>query len=397
MPYLLALSLLVAPLYVWRFAGFGPSTNFLMLWVILVWGVFVAQLWRGQAIKLFIRHMRNLNRGLLILISLFALAGLISLFVGGHNHAKLGQFIVLFLQPISLFFIADYTAAQNPRTRLIIRNAAYLFVALSGALALIQYFGLATLPEAYWGNSVEPKRAVGFFGHPDMFGLFLAPLLAWLLPDVLQRLGEWRQKKTLLLLAAWVLGGAGLLLCLSRGAWLGFGVAAIAGIIVFGRKKYWLAALVAMACAAVIIVSVPNLRYRLILPFKGEKSSVARLSLWHTGTKMIKASPLLGQGLTGFGSNWYKYNTDPHLGHYNFPHNIFLNFWVDTGLLGLLSFAGLLLCGWWYGFKYRRNTYALGLALFLLALTAHGLIDTPYLKNDLALVFWLIWGISRPE
>jgi hypothetical protein len=39
-------------------------------------------------------------------------------------------------------------------------------------------------------------------------------------------------------------------------------------------------------------------------------------------------------------------------------------------------------------------TFSFGLGLFLIALIIHGLIDNPYLKNDLALVFWLIWGIS---
>ncbi len=397
MIYLLALSILVAPLYVWRFDWSGAPVNFLMLWVVFVWLVFLVQLLRHHAVRLFLRHARNIDRKLLILVGLFAAAGMISLFIGGFSQAKLGQFVVLFVQPLSLFFIADYIVAERPEARIIFRNAAYLFLAVSGLIALMQYFSLVTLPTAYWGNAVEPKRAVGLFGHPDMFGLFLAPLLAWLLPDVLRRLDDWYRKKNLLLIAAWLLGGVGLLLCLSRGAWLGFGLTALIGIIAFGRKKYWLMAGVVAVCATVIIVSVPNLRYRLILPFKGEKSSVARLSLWHTGTKMISDSPVFGKGLTGFGSNWYKYNTDSQLDHYNFPHNILLNFWVNTGLLGLLSFIGLVLYGWWYGFSRRQNAYGLGLALFLLALSAHGLIDTPYLKNDLAIIFWLIFGISRPK
>jgi len=397
MSYLLALSILVAPLYVWRFTVNGLPANFLLLWVLFIWIAFAFWLWRRSQLQAFIRHLQRLDRKLLFLMALFSLAGGISLFVGGHNHTKLGQFIVLFVQPLSLFFVADYIAAVAPQTRSTVRYAVYFLVAVSGVVALIQYFGLVTLPEAYWGNSIEPKRAVGLFSHPDMFGLFLTPLLVWLLPDVLQRLATWRYKKNLIIFAAWLLGGIGLLLCLSRGAWLGFGIATFVGVIAFGRKKYFFAGIVAALLALVVIAAVPNWRYRLVLPFQGEKSSVARLSLWHTGTKMIKDSPIVGQGLTGFGSRWYQFNTDPHLDHYNFPHNIFLNFWVDTGLLGMLSFIGLLLYGWWYGFKNRRNSYALGLALFLLALTTHGLIDTPYLKNDLALVFWLIWGISRPS
>jgi len=36
----------------------------------------------------------------------------------------------------------------------------------------------------------------------------------------------------------------------------------------------------------------------------------------------------------------------------------------------------------------------LGLLLFLVAIFVHGLIDIPYLKNDLALVFWMVLALS---
>ena len=84
----------------------------------------------------------------------------------------------------------------------------------------------------------------------------------------------------------------------------------------------------------IVIVSIPNLRWRFLLPFYGEKSAVSRLSLWDTGTKAIKESPVTGLGLTGFSKNWERLNTDPNLDTHNFPHNIFLNFcwyfWYST-------------------------------------------------------------------
>ena len=394
MPYLLALTLLVSPLYVWRFSVSHVPLNFLLIWVSFLWLIFVICLWREQLGQKFVSHLKTIDSRLLLLIGLFFLGSCISLFTGGFTQAKLGQFVVLFAQPVSLFFLASFISREYPSTQAIFRRTVYFLVALVGALALIQYFSLTFLPQAYWGNALEPKRAVGFFGHPDMFGLFLAPLLAWLLSDILRQLDDWRKKNSLIAVGSWLLGCVGLLLSLSRGAWFGFGAALIVGVIAFGRKKYWFTAGIAIILAVGIIATVPNLRYRVILPFVGEKSSVARLSLWHTGVKMIRDNPVLGKGLTGFGSNWYQYNTDSNLEHYNFPHNIILNFWVDTGLLGMLSFLALLIYGLYYGLINRRQTYALGLALFLLALTVHGLIDTPYLKNDLAVVFWLIWGIS---
>jgi len=393
MPYLLALTLLLTPLYVWRFSFGGIPLNFLLIWVVVVWIAAAAWLLKRGQTRQFIDYCRNLDRKLLLLIALFFLAGCISLFAGGIDREKIGQFLVLFIQPLSLFFLGSFLAEQVPHTRVVFRRAVYVMVAICGAVALAQYFTLATLPPEWWGNANEPKRAIGLFAHPDMFGLFLAPLLAWLVPDILRRLDSWKEATNAGAILAWLLGCAGLLLSLSRGAWIGFAVAAVAGIIAFGRSQYWKWAVVAAACLGIVIIAAPNLRYRLILPFMGEKSSVARLSLWHTGEKMVASSPLLGKGLNGFKDNWYVYNADPGLDHYNFPHNIILNFWVDTGLLGVLSFAALLVYGLWYGFRNRRSPYALGLGLFLLALAVHGFIDTPYLKNDLAIAFWLVWAM----
>jgi O-antigen ligase len=134
-----------------------------------------------------------------------------------------------------------------------------------------------------------------------------------------------------------------------------------------------------------------------LLPFHGEKSSLARVSLWDTGSKMISDSPIFGKGISGFANNWYGYNTDPNLDHYNFPHNILLNFWIDLGLLGVAGFAAIIAWSIWQGIVRRRNPAALALLLFMVALVVHGLIDIPYLKNDLALVFWMVLGLTTAQ
>ena len=97
----------------------------------------------------------------------------------------------------------------------------------------------------------------------------------------------------------------------------------------------------------IVVLAVPNLRWRLILPFYGEKSTVSRISLWRDGISGVKDSPILGLGLTGFGKHYGILNTDPNLDTHNFPHNIFLDFWVETGVLGLISLIGI---AWLYVF-----------------------------------------------
>lgn len=85
-----------------------------------------------------------------------------------------------------------------------------------------------------------------------------------------------------------------------------------------------------------------------------------------------------------------------------YPHNVLLNFWTELGLLGLLLFI-------WIIFRYfyiakqafnkaraAHDSFAwiiFGLSMAMLAMIIHGIVDVPYFKNDLALLFWLMMAL----
>ncbi len=368
----------------------GLPANALMLWVILLWIIFFTFLLRRGEIKNFIKHCLSLPG--LILVALFFLSGLVAMLVKGVDRDKLGQFLVLFFQPISLFFISGYIFSKFPRAKELFLKTCYFFLALAGIYAVVQYATLWGLPQAFWGNSNEPKRAVSFFIHPNFYALLCAPLLGFLLPDVFASL---KAKSHNLKAFLWVIGSAGLLLSLSRAGWLGLGAALAVYLIFAADKKIRIAIGIAAMVLVILIVSVPNLRWRFTLPFYGEKSAVSRLSLWQTGWKGISEAPITGLGLTGFAKNWQRLNTDAGLTEsHNFPHNIFLDFWIETGLFGLFSFVGLVFLFIKNGLKNRSDLFKLGTALFLTALIFQGLVDNPYFKNDLAMVFWIILSLG---
>lgn len=413
MQYLFALTLLFAPLYAVRFTLWGVPTNVLMLWVFCVLLGGVGWVIGTKRVRHFLRwlgaELRTTQSGLALL---FLLSGMLSVFVGGVSEDKLGQLLVLFLQPIGMYFLVRYYShATNLQLEIgkLLAQASLLFVAVCGVYAIIQYTTLIGVPEAWWGNAVEPKRALAFFLHPNFYALFVTPLLAFLMPVlsteylVLRKVAAEQERKFPKLITKhlalstvlWLLGVVGLFLSLSRGGWLGLAAAVVVFVLVAGNRKVLVGAGAAFLIMIAVVFAVPNFRYRVLLPFQGEKSSVARFSLWNTGWEMVKDSPVLGKGLLGFSTNWDAYNTDPNLQRYPAPHNIFLNFWVDTGLLGLVSFVGMLGLLIWRGVQKGVDTvgFQRGLALALVALLVHGLVDIPYLKNDLAIVFWLLVSI----
>lgn len=431
MQWFLVITLLLAPAYALRFGVGALDVNLLMLWVFLVWLVFVVYLsWAKQWMQ-FYRFLKNLLTTYYLLpTTIFFLAGLVSLFIGGYTMEKLGQFIVLFVQPISIFIIARYWSQKTGDSKKIenyLLLITYCLLAILGTYAVVQYFTLLGVPPEWWGNEIEPKRALAFFLHPNFFALFVTPLLAFTLPfavkiqvlnsnvETLNKLENQNANfqntvngqmsppeadppcvekvKCWLPAMAWVLGALGLLLSMSRGGWLGLAVAVGVFVLTLRNKKVFFSASVIVIFIVIVILSVPNLRYRLILPFMGEKSAVSRLSLIETGWKQIKVSPVLGSGLLGFSNNWEVYNTDPGLAHHPTPHNLFVAIWVDFGLLGLLSFLGITVLALWKGLSKNRTTMQFGLALAVVAILAHGLVDTPYMKNDLAMVLWILMSL----
>ena len=73
---------------------------------------------------------------------------------------------------------------------------------------------------------------------------------------------------------------------------------------------------------------------------------------------------------------------------------------MELGLIGLSYFTGLIIYGLYKNIQLTKNKIPLvsllgfvGLAAWLIIII-HGLVDVPYFKNDLAVLFWLI--VSLP-
>ena len=389
MQYLLFLTLLLVPTYENHFSLFGLPANPLMLWIIFLWLLFVAFLFLAKKTQNFIAFLKNINLKTAYGVALFFLSGIIAVFVAGVSIKTIGQFFVLFFQPLTVFVIFKYFISENSELKTNFTNLLYVLLGLFGIFAIVQYVTLFGLPPLYWGNSIEPKRATSFFHHPNFYALFSVPLLSFLLPDLFSKI-KINVKHNLGWIVLWLTATAGAFLSLSRAGWLGLCLAIFIYVVLSEDRKIRTIATVAFVSLTLIVFSIPNLRFRVLLPFYKEKSAISRLSLWKTGAKAISQSPIFGLGLTGFSKSFSSLNTDPNLDSHNFPHNIFLNFWVETGIVGLISFTYICFIIIKNGLKNRTKLEFFGAALFVFSLLAQGLIDNPYFKNDLALTFWII-------
>ncbi len=98
--FFIALSILVAPLYVWRFVfnigGIQIPTNFLMLCLFVVIGIGVGVVVLTKDFQGLWESTKSVNKYLLASILLFCLASLISLFAFAVSAEKISQWVVLY-------------------------------------------------------------------------------------------------------------------------------------------------------------------------------------------------------------------------------------------------------------------------------------------------------------
>lgn len=166
------------------------------------------------------------------------------------------------------------------------------------------------------------------------------------------------------------------------------------------KSKISKAALVLIICSAIAAIV-----YTKIIPtIKNDNSSLdERGEIWTTAFQFLKTPETwwTGLGPNQFQQHYFenvsKILAKEPLDYYVLqPHNIFLSFVLNYGILGLvfLSIIILLTLRTILGIKEKANIEQLT-ALIVSYFLIHGLIDTPFLKNDLLILLILFLELSH--
>jgi O-antigen ligase len=110
---------------------------------------------------------------------------------------------------------------------------------------------------------------------------------------------------------------------------------------------------------------------------------------------MLSERPIFGAGISGFPVRVAKFRPASE-GVHLYPDNLWLTTWTELGLLGLAAFAVIFFSLLWRGWRavgratdiWRPVIWGASGALVLYLV--HGLLDSPYWKNDLSVEFWLM-------
>lgn len=171
----------------------------------------------------------------------------------------------------------------------------------------------------------------------------------------------------------------------------------------FHRSKIFESKISKVVISIIALALVGTIFYAKILPtLTTEYSSLdERGQIWLTSVELLKrpSTLLIGVGFGQFQQQYFD-NVATVLGHEPLdyyvlqPHNIFLLFIFQFGLLGLAFLVFLIyktLAKLWRFEKVDLSTLA---AFMLLYFFIHGLIDTPFFKNDLLILFLIFSELS---
>ncbi|MFC1600004.1 O-antigen ligase family protein [Patescibacteria group bacterium] len=170
-------------------------------------------------------------------------------------------------------------------------------------------------------------------------------------------------------------------------------------------KKFFNRILLAILLIIIIgggmAASLNSEKFQNLTRFDEHTSVATRLEIWQVGGHLIKENPLFGIGLGMYQEN-YNLRAEEILQRKPLEetrlhsHNVFMETWLNAGLLGLVSFVWLIVLAYFQILKVKNKEDKLMLYAGIAMLTyivVHGLIDVTFWKNDLALIFWLIMGV----
>jgi O-antigen ligase len=323
---------------------------------------------------------------------IFLLAGAIDVVVAPDRRAAVGLYRAYLIEPIAFFFVVSTVARTAERALLMALGLGVgaVGLAIPNAFVVLDAVRLHTL-------HVESTTPVTIYLTANAVALYLEPLIA--LAGSLLLFSRNRTVRVFSLVVLVIIVPTELL-TFSRGGYL-----TLAGITVAlalaHRHRWWL--LAAGAVAAVAVSRIPAIAARLAVEVdfnNGNNTLVGRSELWRNTLRMLKDHPLFGAGLSGFTERLGPYWNATHIDRFIDPHNIVLNFWSETGLLGLFAFGWILIGGFvvsWRGWRHSESDWRaihLGVFVALVAVVIHGLIDVPYFKNDLSFEFWTLLALT---
>lgn len=346
----------------------------------------------------------------------------IALAIASFDNSALGIFKAYFLEPIMLYIVIINCGQGSEKKFLWPLTISALLLSL---FAIFQQLTGSFIVNPFWA-ALETRRVTSVFPYPNALGLFLAPIfflsisLFYFYP---KRSNLITTAKKIFIIVSLLSSVVAIFFARSEGALISI-IGALFIIAILNNKKSRRLAISLVVLGIIFLIAyAPAWKYVQQKATLMDLSGQIRRQQWSETISMLKEGKIIsGAGLSKYQEKVEPFhqegifvkNDDPEFQRhvvwneeyrkkvwqpveiYLYPHNIFLNFWTETGLLGALLFTWLIARYLFEALKLLKNTQGrhryliLGLIGAMSTIIIHGLVDVPYFKNDLAILFWLL-------
>jgi O-antigen ligase len=351
---------------------------------------------------------------LVLLAQVLSVFDAISLTAALKEIIKWAEIVAVYVITSSILFPADRLSIARP-SALGILLTALMAAALAEALLGVYQFLTRAGPE--WFLIGRFMRAYGTFAQPNPYAGYLnlsLPVGYALLLWSLERAAAQRGRRVLVIGVWLAVVGAAFLMSFSRGAWLGGAIAAAAITLLHSKRSAMLATAGGLLMAVVLFLGSASLlpsaltdRFTSVTDYfrvfdvrhvevtDANFAVVERMAHWQAAWGMINDRPWLGFGAGNYAAAYPRYalaGWKEPLGH---AHNVLLNTWAETGIVGLAAYLVFLAAALWTCLRVvlRRTAaetaadsrlaraIALGVLGVLLAKITHEMLDNLWVHS----------------
>jgi len=400
----------------------GLQISLGLLCAIGLWTVWVTKYLLREREQLF-----RINRLLLTTVLAYMLCGILSLVNAAFPGLVGLELIRLTMLTCIMLAVMNLSDIKYLRVFVFFLSVG---VVLQGILAGAQHLTGKSLGLEVFGASTQIAQDIGYefirptgtSGHPNILGYFLELSIPVTLAMVFAPQGA--------LLRLWYLfatlcGLAGLVLTLSRAAWLTVPVSfsVVLAVLAF-RMLFQLRTIVLLLIASVVVVAAGFYTFPIIYNrFVSDdyQSSSMRMPMNRAAWDVIKQYPVLGVGMNNFSEVYRSYDRTTesrvyteqvYQGKYRLyvpfrhvVHNMYLMIWGEVGTVGLIAFLSMFIATLLVAIKvYARGppwlaASVVGISAGILGHMVHAMLDPgfPLMLNISTMIFCYMGYIGASE
>lgn len=385
------LIIFLLPTYLIRFNFFDIPTTLLEIMLLSLFLSFLYQIIKDRIdIKFY---------GFFLILIFLLIISSISLKVSDNSFQSLGIFKSYIIEPVLFFIIIINKLKTKKDFNILIDVLGFSVIYLSIYAIFQKITGIGISKDDPSWTISSSRRVTSFFTYPNALGLYIAPIVSLYIGKFLEFIKNKKLQKNKFLfifnISVIILGILSVFFARSEGAI----VAIILSIlfISFLHIKDKLNFLFATIIIGTILFFIPKTQsflYNKVL--LNDYSGKIRYQMWVETKNMLKDNFIFGAGLNNYQNKIQPYKLNKNYETFLFPHNIILNFWCEFGFFGLILFIFIFFIFFkkCYLLKEKNKIISIAICSSIFSLIIHGLVDVPFFKNDLSILFWTLISLA---